>query len=352
MIRKKRKTQSAIRAAKRKTGFISRFPESIIGVMGPKIYLAPLSGITDLSFRLISRGMGAAYCFFEMLDSRSALNAHPKHKRLLKTLKKDSPIAAQLLGPDPSIMLDAALKLTSFVDISFLDINAACPAKKIIRKGAGGALLKNTAMLGKIIKKLASNLPIPVTVKLRTAYQKRDMKEFMRTVKMCQANGASTLFIHGRTVPQGYSGDIDYRSIRAAKQALKIPVFGSGNIFNAYMAKKMADETGCDGILVARGSLGNPWIFKNIENYLKNGKTPEYPSLPVKKETLKKHLAYIKKYKDISERSRIGFMGKVTMWYLKGLYNARGIRERISRIRSHNELIDLIDRASASPDSS
>ena len=314
--------------------------------MNTKIYLAPLSGITDLSFRLISRGMGAAHCFFEMLDSRSTLNAHPKQKRVLKTIKKDSPIAAQLLGSDPSIMLDAALKLISFVDISFLDINAACPAKKVIRKGAGSALLKNTATLGKIIKKLASNLPIPVTVKLRTAFQKRDMKEFTRTVKMCQANGASTLFIHGRTASQGYSGDIDYRSIRAAKQALKIPVFGSGNIFNAYMAKKMVDETGCDGILVARGSLGNPWIFKNIENYLKNGKTPGCPSLAVKKKILKKHLAYLKKYKDISERNKIGFMGKVAMWYLKGLYNARGTRERISGIKSYNELIDLIGRVS------
>ena len=317
--------------------------------MDTKIYMAPLSGISDLSFRLISRGMGAAYCFFEMLDSRSTLNANPKHRGLLKTIKKDSPIAAQLVGPDPSIMLDAALKLCSFVDISSLDINAACPARKIIRKGAGAALLENTATLGKIIKKLASKLPIPVTVKLRTACHKIDMNKFIRTAKMCQANGASTIFIHGRTASQGYSGDIDYPSIKAAKQALKIPVFGSGNILNAYMAKKMVDETGCDGILVARGAFGNPWIFKNIENYLKSGKSPKYPSLTVKKKTLKKHLAYIKKYKDISERGKIGFMGKVTMWYLKGLYNSRVIRARISRIRTHNELIDLIDSVSAPP---
>lgn len=311
--------------------------------MNTKIYLAPMSGVTDLSFRLVSRKLGALHCFFEMLDAKSVVYNHPQNRRLLKTLAKDSPLAAQLVGADPSVMLDAAEKLLSFVDLSFLDINSACPAKKIIKKGAGSALLKNTTRLGKIIKKLASKLQIPVTVKLRTGFSKRDIKESVRTAKICQANGASIVFIHGRTMSQGYSGDIDYESIKATKIALKIPVFGSGNIFNPLMAKKMLDQTGCDGILVARGALGNPWIFKNIENYLKNGQTAKPLSLSIKKKVLKGHLAYIEKYKDMRQTNKMGFMGKVTMWYLKGLFNATRIREQICKVSSYKELIDLIE---------
>ena len=143
--------------------------------MKPKIYLAPMSGITDLPFRLISRELGAKLCFFQMLDSNATVHNNPANRRYLKTLEEDSPIAAQLLGSDPCVMLDAAEKVNALADISFLDINSACPAKKIIRKGAGAALLNNTERLGKIINKLSSHLKIPITVKLRTGFSKRDM---------------------------------------------------------------------------------------------------------------------------------------------------------------------------------
>ncbi|MCK5595089.1 tRNA-dihydrouridine synthase, partial [bacterium] len=280
---------------------------------------------------------------FEMLDSKAIVYGNQKNRGLIKTIKKDSPISAQLLGADPSIMLDAAEQLISLVDISFLDINGACPVKKVTKKGAGAALLKDTALFGRIIKKLVSKLRIPITVKLRTGFDKRDIGECVRTAEECQENGASTVFIHGRTMSQRYSGDIDYESIKAVKKALKIPVFGSGNIFNPLMAKKMLDETGCDGILVARGALGNPWIFKDIESYLKNGETSKNPTPSTKKKILKAHLAYIEKYKDMGPANKIGFMGKIAMWYFKGHYNGTEIRSRISNITSYDELINLID---------
>jgi len=318
--------------------------DSIITLMNPKIYLAPMAGVTDLSFRLISRSFGAAHCFFEMVDSMSTVYGHPKNSRLLKTHKKDSPIAAQLVGADPKVMLEAAETLISLVEITSLDINSGCPAPKITKKGAGAGLLKDTAKLSKIIKTLVSKLRIPVTVKMRTGYSRRDLSECVRTAKECEASGASTLFIHGRIASQGYSGDIDYEAIRAVKEALKIPVFGSGNIFDHLMAKKMLDETGCDGILVARGALGNPWIFKNIENYLECGKAPKIPTLSEKKKVLKKHLAYIEKYKDIRLSNKAGYMGKVAMTYLKGFPSARRIRDDICRVRSYKELLKLINR--------
>jgi len=311
--------------------------------MKPKIYLAPMSGVTDLSFRLISRKLGAKHCFFEMVDSMATIYSHPKNRRMLKTIKKDSPIAGQLVGSDPSIMLDAAGILTSLVNISSMDINSGCPARKVVKKGAGSALLKDPIRLGKIIKKLASNLKLPVTVKLRTGFNKKDVRKCIKVAKICQANGASTIFIHGRTKAQGYSGDIDYESIRAVKKAVDVPIIGSGNIFNPFMAKKMLDETGCDGILVARGAQGNPWIFKDIKEYLKNGKIPKVPSIALKKRILKEHLAYIERYKDIRPSDKTGFMGRVAMWYLKGFRSARRIRERICRVKSYKELTDLIE---------
>ncbi len=277
-----------------------------------------MSGITDLSFRLISREFGAEQCFFEMLDAKITLCGHPASRRPLKTIEKDTPIAAQLVGSDPCVMIDAAEKLTTLLDISFLDINSACPVKKIIKKGAGAALLQNTVTLGKIINVLSTRLSIPVTVKLRTGFDRRDIKQCVKTAEICEANGASMIFIHGRTRSQGYSGIIDYESIKAVKDAVRIPVMGSGNIFAPLMAKKMLDETGCDGFLVARGALGNPWLFRNIEHYLQTGETFTRPDLGVREKVLAKHLAYIEKYSDMTDINKTGYMGKVKKWYLKG----------------------------------
>jgi len=313
--------------------------------MSIKVYLAPMAGVTDLSFRLISREFGAKHCFFEMLDSMATIYEHPQNKRLLRTVKKDSPISAQLVGTDHVIMLEAAQKILSTQKLTSLDINCGCPARKIIKKGAGAALLKEGVLLGKIVKNLASNLKIPITVKLRTGFYKRDPKELIRIVKICEANGARAIAIHGRTVVQSYKGDIDYESIKLAKAALKIPVFGSGNIFDHLMAKKMVDETGCDGILVARGACGNPWIFKNIENYLKKGAEPKEISLKIKKKVLKKHLKLMDKYKDVSSKNKPSIMGKIAMWYLKGIYSARRLRDQLHRVKSYERLIELIDGA-------
>jgi len=298
-----------------------------------------MSGITDLAFRLISRRFGAKLCFLEMLDAKAILYNNPKNVRMIKTTEEDKPLAAQLVGTDPGQMLEAALKILSSADIAFIDINSACPAKKVIKKGAGAGLLKDPARLGKIVRKLSSGLKIPVTVKLRTGFYKKDAAECVKTAKIVQANGASQVFIHGRTRAQGYSGEVDYESIKAVKDALDIPVFASGNIFNHFLAKKMIDETGCDGILIARGSLGNPWIFKDVE--MGRASTPH---LSEKIKTLKEHLDLIEKYSEMKVNSKIGFMGKVTMWYLKGLPLATRIRDRICKIKSYAQLTDFIDK--------
>ncbi len=307
------------------------------------IFLAPMSGCTDSAFRLIAREHGARFCFFEMVDANALCYGHKKTKDILKPLDEDTPIAAQLLGAEPSRLLDAGERLLRIAKVSFLDINSACPAKKAVKKGAGAALLKKPRVLFKIIRGLSSSLPVPVTVKLRVGYEKKDIKNISELARGCQDSGASAVFLHGRTKSQGYEGDVDYDAIKKVKENLAIPLFGSGNILNARSAKEMFGKTGCDGILIARGALGNPWIFRNIERYLKDGGIVYRPDLPLKSRVLKRHLAYIQKYKESISTSKVGFMRKVAMWYLKDIPKARRIRERINYSKSYEELVAIID---------
>jgi len=311
--------------------------------LNTNIFLAPLSGCSDIPFRLISREHGARFCFYEMVDANSIVRDRPGTYRLLKKHEDDSPIAAQLLGQDPAIMFDAAQKIIEITGTPFLDINCACPAKKVIKKKAGAHLLRDAGMLCGIVKKLASGLKVPVTAKLRIGFDSIDIPRITKIAAGCEASGAAALFVHGRTMAQGYAGEIDYASIRAIKDAVRIPVFGIGNILNGKLAKKMFDETLCDGIMVARGSFGNPWIFADIEDYLKNGKLRSPRPLRTRKSVLKRHLTYIDMYKDLTPVIRAGIMRKVSMWYLTGFPAAKRIRAEISKTRDHAGLLKVID---------
>ncbi|MFH0763862.1 MAG: tRNA dihydrouridine synthase DusB [Candidatus Omnitrophota bacterium] len=310
-----------------------------------RIFLAPMAGCSDLSFRLIAREHGAKFCFFEMVDCNS-ITYGPKRKvrSILRTVEEDAPIAAQLLGRGPDAMLRGAKEILSIVRPSFLDINAACPAKKVIKKRAGSYLIKDPRELCGILKRLAAALPVPVTVKIRTGYDKPDISGIAALAKNCEKSGAAALFVHGRTRLAGYAGEVDYRAIKAVKESVNIPVFGSGNIFSYSLAGKMLDETGCDGILAARGALGNPWIIGEIEDYLKNGRVDRSIGLETKKNVLKKHLAYMERFKESNPSGRIGHMRKVMLWYLRGFPNAARAREKVSLVKSPEKMIELIDQ--------
>ena len=308
------------------------------------IFLAPLSGCSDLAFRLIARECGAKFCFFEMIDAHSLLSPNPKKFNILKTLDQDMPIAAQLLGADPAIMLDAAQAILEHVTISFLDINSACPVKKVIKKKAGAFLLQTPEVLSRLIQTLASSCPVPITVKIRIGFNTTELPALLDLARSCEASGASALFVHGRTRAQSYSGDVNYEAIRAIKHAVKIPVFGSGDVFTPQLAKHMFDETDCDGILVARGAFGNPWIFRDIENYIQHGTVPTKQAISVKKAVLKRHLCYIAQHKDCSPAGKVGVMRKVTLWYLKGFPGASKVRGQVGAIPDYETLLYFIER--------
>ncbi|MBU0630755.1 MAG: tRNA dihydrouridine synthase DusB [Candidatus Margulisbacteria bacterium] len=307
-----------------------------------KTILAPLAGCSDLPFRLICREHGARLAFYEMIDCNSLLHHSRKTGELLQTTDTDQPIAAQLIGGDADDMARAAKILIGMIRPPFLDINAACPVKKMMKKGSGANLLREPLTLYSIVRKVAAAVDIPVTVKLRIGYDKKDHKRIAAIARNCEKNGAAALFVHGRTKSQLYSGDVDYGAIKAVKEAVTIPVFGSGNVFTPELAAKML-ATGCDGVMVARGAFGNPWIFQQIEQYL-DGQAAELPSLAERRAVLKQHLAYTLEYRGKYKNNLIGLMRKVAIWYLKSFPNAAAARGRVTEAKNYPELLETIDR--------
>jgi len=313
-------------------------------VIGTRVILAPMAGCTDLSLRLIARENGARFAFFEMVDSNSIIYSNNKKTlSILKSVPEDNPIAAQLLGEDPAGMLKSARRILEVSQPVFMDINAACPVKKAVRKKAGAYLVKHPEKLYEMISLMASALPVPVTVKLRTGFAERDLEAISAIAKNCEKSGASAIFIHGRTREQGYAGEIDHESIRIVKDSVKIPVIGSGNIFTPEAAKRMMDETSCDGVLVARGGLGNPWLARDIEEFLLHGHSPK-SVLPVTRiDTLKRQLAYIDRYREGGASGKVGFMRKTALWYIKHFTRSARLREKISLVKSYEKMIELLD---------
>ncbi len=325
------------------------------------IFLAPLSACSDLPFRLIAREHGAKFCFFEMSDSLSLKWGSPRSSRILRTAPGDAPIAAQLLGTDPEIMLEAARKILDLAPITFLDINAACPARKIFKKGAGSCLFSKSDPLYRLIERLTKDLPVPITVKMRVGLSSVDIPQAVQFAKGIENSGASALFVHGRSRSQENYGPVSYEAIRAVKEAVKIPVFGSGNILNPPLAKKMFDETGCDGILIAKGSFGNPFIFQEIETYLATGEWKPSMDLARKLRVLIKHLRLIKEIDENSadcppllgetspSAGKVGALGKICLWYLKGFAQAAQMRAKIFSSKTHQELLEMIEAIASNP---
>jgi tRNA-dihydrouridine synthase B len=225
-------------------------------------------------------------------------------------------------------------------EFDLLDFNAACPAKKVTRRGEGASLLKDPKKLKALLKLVVKNSRVPVTVKIR-AGQDKDSLNAEETALYAQDAGISALFIHGRTKTQGYSGTVDYKIIKAVKNALTIPVIASGDILSAQLAKKMFDETGCDGIAVARGALGNPWIFKEIKEYLAHGKMIFRPSRHEIMQTMLEHLGLCIDF--YGERVGVVIFRKFMNWYTRGFRKIRPLREKSSRAKTKEEILKLTE---------
>ncbi len=296
--------------------------------------LAPLAGISNLPFRLLARSHGCSLAYTEMISSNGLVRKTAKTYEYLKTCADDSPLGAQIFGADPRIMAQAAC-IVAQNGVDLIDINMGCPVKKVIKAGAGAVLMKDSDNVARIVDAVKKSVKIPVTVKIRSGWSRGSINavEIARIVEDC---GADAITVHARTADQGYSGHADWKIIASVKKAVKIPVIGNGDIRQPQDAVRMLQETSCDAVMVGRGALGNPWIFRGIVGAL-CGQTIDYlPSLNQRREMIENHW-----------RMEAGFFGeklaghsfrKHILWYTKGLDNSHHFRERAGKLKDEESI--------------
>lgn len=302
------------------------------------LYLAPMAGITDLPFRSICRKMGADFLMTEMISTRGLYYNDAKTRKLLKIDEKEHPIGVQLFGNDPEMFFEAVKKIED-ISFDFININMGCPTSKIVKNGDGCALMKVPELAGKIIRYTVDASCKPVSVKIRKGWDEKSVNA-VEFSKMAQENGASQIIIHGRTRESFYSGKADWEIIKRVKGAVDIPVIGNGDVFTPEDAKAMLEQTGCDGIMIGRGALGNPWIFREIKHFLKNGEKLPPPSLEERLETMVSHFEMALDFH--GERVGILEMRKHLGWYLKGLPHSSTVKRAIQESKNPGQIKDML----------
>ena len=302
--------------------------------------LAPMAGVADRAFRELCVSYGASCVISEMVSSKGLTMQDRKSKELLFLSEKERPAGAQIFGDDPEIMAKAALKAMEFSP-DFIDINMGCPAPKIAGNGGGSALLKKPELIGRIVKSVVEVSPVPVTAKIRIGWDSEHINA-VEVAKRIEAAGASAITVHGRTKAQMYAPPVFLDEIAKVKKSVSIPVIGNGDIVDGKSAKKMLDETGCDFLMVGRGALGNPWIFRCINAYLNNETEYTEPTLEEKMEVMLAHIGTLCEYNG----TRVGMREarKHAAWYIKGIRGAASFRQEIGNLSSMDELSALAER--------
>lgn len=299
------------------------------------ILLAPLAGITDRAFRLICEKYNPGLVCTEMISAKGLYYDDKKTEQLLNMKNEKRPIAVQIFGSDIESMGYAAEYVSKYADI--IDINMGCPAPKVVKNGDGSKLLLDLDKARAIIEEVVKKSSVPVTVKFRKGWDQNNVVA-VEMAKICEEAGASAITIHGRTRSEFYSGTADWDIIKKVKESVKIPVIGNGDVKSAEDVKRMFEETGVDGIMIGRGTLGNPWIFKQIEDEL-NGKEFSI-SNQEKLKIILEHLNYM--LEDKPERVAVVEMRKHISWYIKNSKEASKVRDYINQITDKDELIKTL----------
>lgn len=302
------------------------------------IFLAPMAGVTDITYREICVEMGSGLVYSEMVSAKGLYYNSENTKALMQISEKEKPIALQIFGSNPKIMANACCEFNKNDDICIIDVNMGCPAPKIVRNGEGSALMKTPKLAYEIVKELKKESIKPVTVKIRKGFDKDNINA-VEFAKYMEDAGADAIAVHGRTREQMYEGKADWNIIKKVKDAVSIPVIGNGDVFHGEDAVNLFNETGCDGIMIARGVMGNPWIFGQIRDAIQ-GKVINYPSGSEKIEICLRH--YKKAVRYIGEGKAVREMRKHVAWYIKGLNNCTKIKSMINTEISIDRAVDIL----------
>lgn len=308
--------------------------------LGGRVFLAPMAGVTDLAFRLICKEKGCDLLYTEMINAKALCYDDEKTKKMLNIRDEEHPISVQIFGSDPDYMGRATEILNEYPN-EILDINMGCPAPKVVKNGDGSALMKNPKLAGEVLKVVVNNSIKPVTLKIRKGWDDNSINA-LEIAKIAEDAGISAIAVHGRTREQYYSGVADWDIIKQVKETVKIPVIGNGDVFDIKAAIKMLDKTGCDAIMIGRGSQGNPWIFNQINSYLDSGIIVPEPSVEEKISTAIKHLNLA--LEEDGEYVAVREMRKHIAWYLKGLKKSARLRDEINKIESYEEVVAKLKR--------
>ena len=304
------------------------------------VLLAPMAGITDLVFRLLVREFGCALGFTEMISANGLVRGTEKSYRYLETTPNDKPLGVQIFGSDPDVLSEAA-RIVTDRGADLVDINMGCPVKKVLKTGAGGALMKEPAKVAVILQRLREATPLPLTVKIRSGWN-HDEISALNIARIAQDCGVDAVILHPRTVNQGFGGRADWSLIASVKKCLNISVVGSGDIRSPEDARRMLDETGCDGVMVGRGVLGNPWIIKNIVYYLKGKNVLLPPTLREREDIIKQHLNMSVDF--LGARVGVRNFRKHMSWYTKGLKGGSRFREMVGKADEKESVLDAVHR--------
>lgn len=304
------------------------------------VFLAPLAGVTDYPFRMICKAFGAGMMTTEMVSAKGLLYENIKTNDLLFVDEKEHPIGAQLFGSNPYILSEMAKRVEETA-VDFIDINMGCPAPKITKNGEGSALLKNPERVGEIVYAVSHVLSKPLTVKIRKGYDENHCNA-VKVAKIIEQAGASAITLHGRTREQFYSGTADWDIIRAVKQAISIPLIGNGDIYTPEDAKRMFDETKCDAVLIARGAMGNPWIFKRTTHYLETGELLPEPAFEERIPVILEHAERLVAYK--GEFVGIREMRTHLSHYVRGVRGATQFRKQLMQVETIADIENLLDK--------
>ena len=300
--------------------------------------LGPMAGVTDLPFRLLCREQGAGLLCMEMVSAKAIMYNNRNTEQLLTIHPDERPVSLQLFGSDPKIMSEMAKRIEER-PFAILDINMGCPVPKVVKNGEGSALMKEPKLVYEIVSAVVKAIGKPVTVKIRKGFDDEHVNA-VEIARIIEEAGAAAVAVHGRTREQYYSGKADWDIIRQVKEAVSIPVIGNGDVTSPERAEELVRRTGCDGVMIARGAQGNPWIFSEMITYEETGVVPPRPGKEELKEMMLRHARLQLEYK--GEYSGIREMRKHVAWYTKGIPGAARLREKINAVESLGELENLL----------